>query len=113
MASPSSPKDRFIVNVSNPYLAEVKKHPLTVRLEDCVLHQEDLKEHVKEGSIKARLEEVELEVLKYKKRVERGVEANFDIINELKTFYKKEMRGIWSSITVAKERIDDLQGQIY
>src|SRR3954470_4196984 len=27
MASPSSPKDKYIVNVINPYLAEVRKHP--------------------------------------------------------------------------------------
>src|ERR1043165_7505996 len=27
MASPSSPKDKFLVNVINPYLAEVRKHP--------------------------------------------------------------------------------------
>ena len=82
-------------------------------MKDGVLHQEDLKEPAKEGSIEARLEEMEQEVFKYKKMVERGVEANFDLINELKTFYKKEMRGIWSSITAAEERIDDLQGQIY
>src|ERR1041385_7695072 len=56
---------------------------------------------------------MEQEVFKYNKMVERGVEANFDFINELKMFYKKEMRGIWSSITAAEERIDDLQGQIY
>src|ERR1041385_3073476 len=113
MASPSSPKDKFVVNVINPYLAQVKNHPQTVQLEDGVLHQEDLKEPAKEGSIEARLEEMEQEVFKYKKMVERGVEANFDLINELKTFYKKEMRGILSNITSAEERIDDLQGQIY
>src|SRR4051812_44686621 len=27
MASPSSPKDKFVVNVINPYIAEVRKHP--------------------------------------------------------------------------------------
>src|SRR3954469_4116546 len=108
MASPSSPKDKFIVNVINPYLAQGKNHPRTVQLEDGDLHQEDLKEPVKEGSIEARLEEMEQEVFKYKKMVERGVEANFDIINELKMFYKNEMKGIWSTITVAEERIDDL-----
>src|SRR3954469_24138284 len=76
MASPSSPKDKFIVNVINPYLTEVKKHPQTLWVEDGVLHEEDLKGPVKEGSIQARLEEVEQEVSKYKKMVERGVEAN-------------------------------------
>src|SRR3954468_24214509 len=27
MASPCSPKDKFVVNVINPYLSEVRKHP--------------------------------------------------------------------------------------
>ena len=54
MASPSSPKDKFVVNVINPYLAEVKKHPQVVQMEDGVLHQEDLKGPIKEGSIQAR-----------------------------------------------------------
>src|ERR1041385_6907409 len=70
-------------------------------------------ESVKEGSIEARLEEVEQEVFKYKNMFERGVEANFNLINKLKTFYKKEMRGMWSSITATEERIYELQGQIY
>ena len=113
MASPSSPKDKFVVNVINPYLAEVKKHPQTVRVEDGVLHQEDLKEPVKEGSIQARLEEVEHEVFKYKKMVERGVEANFDIINDLKAYHKKEMKEMWSSMTALEEKVFELQGQIY
>ena len=56
---------------------------------------------------------MEQELFKYKKIVESSVEANFNLITEVKTFYKKEMRGIWSSITAAEERIDDLEGKIY
>ena len=92
MASPSSPKDKFVVNVINPDLAEVKKHPQTIQVEDGVLHQEDLKGPVKEGSIQARLEEVELEDFKYKLMIERGVEANFYIIAELKKQHEEEMK---------------------
>src|ERR1041385_4079617 len=113
MDSPTFPKDKFVVNVINPYLAEVKKHPQVVRMEDGVLHQEDLEGPIKEGSIQARLEEVEQEVFKYKKMVERGVEANFDLIKYLKAFYKKEMKEMWKSITASEERIEELQGQIY
>ena len=109
MASPSSPKDKFVVNVINPYLAEVKKHPQVVRMEDGVLHQEDLKGPIKEGSVQARLEEVEQEVFKYKKMTERGVEANFDITNELKNYFLKEM---WERIAASEDRIIELQGQI-
>ena len=35
MASPSSPKDTFVVNVINPYLAEVKKHPQVVQMKEA------------------------------------------------------------------------------
>ena len=62
MASPSSPKDKFIVNVINPYLAEVRKHPQVLHVEDGVLRKEDLKGPVKEGSTEDRLKEMEQEV---------------------------------------------------
>ncbi|KAE8771825.1 hypothetical protein D1007_56226 [Hordeum vulgare] len=84
MASPKSPKEKFLVHVINPYLAEVKSHPQTLLVEDGVLHKEDLKGPVKEGSTKARLEEVEQEMFKYKLMIERGVKANCDIIAEMK-----------------------------
>ncbi|KAE8821687.1 40S ribosomal protein S5-1 [Hordeum vulgare] len=84
MASPESTKDKFLVNVINPYLAEVKIHPQTLWVEDGVIHIEDLKGPVKEGSTRARLEEMEQEVFKYKLMIEHGVEANCDIIAELK-----------------------------
>ena len=62
MASPSSPKDKFVVNVINPYLAEVRKHPQVLHVEDGVLRKEDLKGLVKEGSTKDRLKEMEQDV---------------------------------------------------
>src|SRR3954462_13019276 len=99
MASPSSPKDKFVVNVINPYLAEVRKHPQIVRVEDSVLHKEDLKGPVKEGSTEEWLKEMEHEVFKYKKMVERGVEDNFDMMNNMEDFHKKEMKEMWSSLT--------------
>src|SRR3954467_14348911 len=98
MASPSSPKDKFVVNVINAYLAEVKKHPQTLWVEDGVLHKEDQKGPVKEGSIKGQLKEMEQEVFKYKNMVERGVEPNLNNIKELKVHHKKEMKEVWSSL---------------
>ena len=59
MSSPSSPKDTFLRNIINPHLAEVRRHPQTLWVEYGVLHKENLKGHAKEGSTKARLEEVE------------------------------------------------------
>ena len=113
MASPSSPKDKFVVNVINPYLAEVRKHPQTLHVEDGVLRKEDLKGPVKEGSTEDRLKEMEQEVFKYKKMVERGVEANFSITNEIKSLYMEELKDMWSSLTALEEKTETLQGQIY
>src|SRR4051794_40074635 len=45
--------------------------------------------------------------------VERGVEANFDINNNLKAHYKKEMKQMWSSVIELEEKLIELQGQIY
>src|SRR4051812_36169647 len=112
MASPSSPKDKFVVNVINPYLTEVRKHPQILHVEDGVLRKEDLKGPVKEGSTEERLKEMEHEVLKFKKMVQRAVEVNFNIINELKSFYLKELRETWSSLTKLEEKEIELQGQI-
>src|SRR3954451_24607159 len=55
MASPSSPKDKFFVNVINPYLAEVRKNPQILHVEDGVLHKEDLKGPAKEGNSEERM----------------------------------------------------------
>ena len=82
-------------------------------MEDGVLHKEDLKGPVKEGSTEERLKEMEHEVFKFKKMVERGVEANFDIFKELKTLYLEELRETWSSVTELEEKAIEVQGQIY
>ncbi|KAE8785812.1 hypothetical protein D1007_40453 [Hordeum vulgare] len=113
MASPNSPKDKLFVNVINTYLTEVKRHPQTLWVEDGVLHKEDLKGPVKEGSTKARMEEVEQEVFKYKLMIEHGVKANFDIIAELKKQREEEMKEVRSSISVLENKVFKLQGNIY
>ncbi|KAE8774288.1 hypothetical protein D1007_53310 [Hordeum vulgare] len=113
MASPNSPKDNFFVNVINPYLAEVKRHPQTLWLEDGVLHKEDLKGPIKEGITKARMEEVEQEVFKYKLMIEHGVEANFNIIAELKKQHEEDMKEVRSIISALETKVFKLQGHIY
>ena len=113
MASPSSPKDTFLINVINPHLAEVRRHPQALWVEDGVLHKEDLKGPVKEGSTKARLEEVEQEVFKYNKMIEHGVEANIDIIAELKAQHEMEMKEVWGALSAMETKVFELQGQIY
>ena len=69
----------------------------------------DLKGPVKGGCTEDRLKEMELEVFKYKKMVERGVEANFNIINELKSLYSEELKEMWSSLTALEEKREELQ----
>src|ERR1044072_119798 len=113
MASPSFPKDKFVVNIINPYLAEVRKHPQVLHVEDGVLRKEDLKGPVKGGSTKDRLKEMEQEVFKYKKMVERSVEDNFDMMNELKDFHKKETKEMLSSLATLEENLYGMQAQIY
>ncbi|KAE8766927.1 hypothetical protein D1007_61783 [Hordeum vulgare] len=113
MAPPKSPKDKFFVNVINPYLAEVKRHPQTLWVEDGVLHKEDMKGPIKEGSTEARMEEVEQEVFKYKLMIELGVEANFDIITELKKQHEKDMKEVRSIISALETKVFELQGHIY
>src|ERR1044071_9637037 len=113
MASPSCPKDKFGVNVINPYLAEVKKHPQVLRVEDDVLHKEDLKGPVMEGSTEERLKEMEHEVFKFKMMVERGVEANFDIRKEIEASHRTEMQEMWSSLSAQEETVYQLQAQNY
>ncbi|KAE8821099.1 hypothetical protein D1007_00952 [Hordeum vulgare] len=113
MAYPKSPKNKFLVNVINPYLAEVKRHPQTLWVEDGVLHKEDLKGPVKEGSTRARLEEVEQEVFKYKFMIERGVKDNCDIISELKREHEEEMKEVRSIISALETKVFELHGHIY
>ncbi|KAE8810023.1 hypothetical protein D1007_13344 [Hordeum vulgare] len=110
---PESPKDKFLVNVINAYPTEVKRHPQTLWVEDGVLRKEDLKGPVKEGSTRARLEEVEQEVFKYKSMIERGVEANYDIIAELKREHEEDMKEVRSIISTLETKVFELQGHIY
>src|SRR3954471_18520075 len=82
-------------------------------MEDGVLHKEDMKEPVKEGSTEERQKEMEHEVFKYKKMVERSVEDNFDMMNELKSFHKKEMKEMLSSLATLEDELYEIQAQIY
>ena len=56
---------------------------------------------------------MEQEVIKYKNMVERSVEDNFDMMSELKTFHKKETKGMLSSLATLEDKLYELQAQIY
>ncbi|KAE8768211.1 hypothetical protein D1007_60343 [Hordeum vulgare] len=59
------------------------------------------------------MEEVEQEVFMYKLMIERGVEANFDIIVELKKQHEKDMKDVRSIISALETKVFKLQGHIY
>ena len=45
--------------------------------------------------------------------IERGVEANIDIITELKAQHEKEMKKVRSSISALETKVFELQGHIF
>ena len=90
----------------------MRKNPQVLHVEDGVLRKEDLKGPVKGGSTEDRLKEMEQEVFRYKKMVERGIESNYNIISELKSLYSEERKEMWSSLAALEKR-EELQAQIY
>ena len=82
-------------------------------MEDGFLYKEDLKGPIKEGSTEERLKEMEHEVFKFKKMVERGVVANFNIMNDMEAFHNKDMKEMCSSLAALEEKVLELQAQIY
>ena len=63
--------------------------------------------------MKAGLEEVEHEVFWYQKMIERRVEINHKIIDELIAKHKKETDKLWDNIFALSETTSKLQWQIY
>ena len=57
----------------------------------------------------ARLEEVEHEVFRYQKMIERGVEANHMIISVLKNKHQEETSKLWDDIFVLHQTTTKLQ----
>ena len=55
-------------------------HPKTLEYRDGVLHIKDLEGPKKEGEEKARLRDVEQELFKCQRMVERGLDANHTMI---------------------------------
>ena len=88
-------------------------HPQVLQLKDGVLHKQDLQGPKKEGDEKTRLEEVEQEVFRYKKMIERGVSANHRIIAELITLHNQETEELKEKIFLLENETANLQAQIY
>ena len=113
MSSSEAPKGKPLKESANPYMTEVKRHPQEVRKVDGVLVREDVRGPKKEGDVMARLEEVEHEVFRYQKMMERGVEANHMIISKLKHKHQEETSKLWDDIFLLHQTTTKLQSQIY
>ena len=113
MSSSGAPKGKPLKGSVNPYMAEVKRHPQELRKVDGVMVQEDVRGPKKEGDVMARLEEVEHEVFRYQKMIERGVEANHKIISELRDKHQEETSRLWDDIFLLHQSTTKLQAQIY
>ena len=82
MTSPSAPKDKFFEKVINPYLAEVLRHPQTIKMRDGLLHIRDVEGPKGTRSVESRLEAMEQQVFKCQGMVERGLDSNHMMIAE-------------------------------
>ena len=61
MSSSGPSKDNFFVNVVNPYMNELKMHPKELLLKDGKVQEEHVRGPKGEGSLEARMEELEQE----------------------------------------------------
>jgi hypothetical protein len=70
MSLSGSSEENSLADVINPYMRELKMHPK----EDGKVQIEDVRGPKGEGSLEARMEELEQEVFRYKKMAEREVD---------------------------------------
>ena len=113
MTSPSASKDKFFEKVTNPYLAEVLRHPQTIELHEGVLHIHDVEGPRRTGSVETRLEAMEQQVFKCQGMVERGINASHTMLVEFTNNYKPDAKNTEEAIFKLYEKIEHLQAQIY
>jgi hypothetical protein len=76
-------------------MRELKMHPKELLLKDGKVQIEDVQGPKGEGSLEARMEELEQEVFRYKKMAEREVDIIHRINQELIAKHKKETAELW------------------
>ncbi|KAE8796227.1 40S ribosomal protein S5-1 [Hordeum vulgare] len=113
MASPKALKDKFFEKVINPYIAGVLQQPQSIDMREWVLHIRDVDGPKKTGSMEARLEAMEQQVIKCQGMVERGLNANHMMITEFTNKHKIDANHIGKHLSRLYDRIDHLQAQIY
>jgi hypothetical protein len=76
ISSSGSSKENSLADIINPYMRELKMHPKELSLKDGKVQIEDVQGPKGEGSLEARMEELEQEVFRYKKMAEHEVELS-------------------------------------
>jgi hypothetical protein len=94
-------------------MRELKMHPKELSLKDGKVQIEDVWGPKGEGSLEARMEELEQEVFRYKKMSECEVDIIHRINQELIAKHKKETAELWDDILSIHETTNKLQEQLY
>jgi hypothetical protein len=113
MSSSSSSEENPLADIIKPYIRELKMHPKELSLKDGKVQIEDVQVPKGEGSLEARMEELEQEVFRYKKMAEREVDIIHRINQELIAEHKKETAKLWDDILSLHETTNKLQAQLY
>jgi hypothetical protein len=108
MSSSSSSKENSLADIINPYMRELKMHPKELSLEDGKVQIEDVRGPKGEGSLEARMEELEQEVFRYKTMAERKVDIIHRINQELIAKHKKETVELWDDTLSLHETTNKL-----
>ena len=88
-------------------------HPKELTLKDGEIQAKDVRGPKDEGSLEARVEELEQEVFRYKKMAEREVDIFTSIYAALAKEHKKETTKLWEDIFSLHETTNNLQAQLY
>ncbi|KAE8805645.1 40S ribosomal protein S5-1 [Hordeum vulgare] len=113
MTSPKAPKDKIFDKVINPYLTRVLQHPQSIEMREGMLDIHDVEGPKKTGSMEARLEAMEQQVLKCQGMVEHGLNTNHMMITEFTSKHRIDANDIGKHLSKLYDRIDHLQAQIY
>jgi hypothetical protein len=113
MSSSRSSEENSLADIINLYMREMKMHPKELSLKDGKVQIEDIRGPKGEGSLEARMEELEQEVFRYKKMAEHEVDIIHRINQELITKHKKETTELWDDILSLHETTNKLQAQLY
>jgi hypothetical protein len=113
MSSSGSSEENSLADIINPYMRELKMHPKELSFKDGKVQIEDVRGPKGEGSLEARMEELEQEFFRYKKMAEREVDIIHRINQELIAKHKKETIELLDDMLSLHETTNKLQAQLY